>query len=131
MNIKYLKIDLINPFKSHKKSEMNRNNNQYHHKTKIDNRLHPFKATSLGPIQWESNFIKEIWKILIQSQMVIFVAEWMLTCCSICLHDPVASFRSEFGAKLALLGPIELSVLFDTLHKRIPVCISVTKIHIE
>ena len=58
MNIKYLKIDLINPFQIHKKVEMNRNNNQHHHKTKVDNGVHPFKATSPGPLQRESVFIK-------------------------------------------------------------------------
>ena len=117
MNIKYLKIDLINPYKSHKKDEMNINNNRHHHKTNIDNRVYPFKATSPGPLQRENVFIKEIWKILIQSQMVISVVEWILSGYSTRLHDPVASFGSEFGAKLALLGPIEYSVLSCNLHK--------------
>ena len=131
MNIKYLKIDLINPFKSHKKVEMNKKNNQHHHKTNLDNGVHPFKATSLGPLQWESIFLKEKWKILIQSQMVITATEWILLGCSTRLHDPIASFISEFGEKLALLALIEDLVLFDNLHKRTPVCISFTKIHIE
>ena len=95
---------------------MNRNNNQHHHKTNIDNKVHSFKATSLGPLQRESNFIKEIWKTLIQSQMVIFDDEWILPCYSTHLHDPIASFGSEFGAKLALLGPIEYSILFCNLQ---------------
>jgi hypothetical protein len=68
---------------------MKRNNNQHHHKTKIDNGFHPFKATSLGPLQREKDFIKEIWKILIQSQMVIFATEWILLGYSTHLHNPV------------------------------------------
>ena len=127
MNIKYLKIDLINPFKSHKKDKINRNNNQHHHKTKIDNKVHRFKATSLSPLQWEINFIKEIWKILIQYQMVFFAIEWILPRYSTHLHNLVASFGCEFGAKLALLGPIEYLVLFPNLHKRISLYNSVTK----
>ena len=117
MHIKYLKIDLINLSKSHKKVEMNINNNQHHHKTKIDNIVHPFKATSPPPLQRENVFIKKIWKILIQSQMVIFATEWILPGRSTRLHDPGASFGSEFGEKLALLGPIEYSVLLYNLHK--------------
>ena len=95
---------------------MNRNNNHYHHKAKIDNRVYPFKATSMGPFQQESDFIKLIWKILIQSQMVISTTESILPRCSTRPHDLVASFGYEFGAKLALLGPIEYSMLFDSLQ---------------
>jgi hypothetical protein len=74
---------------------------------------------SLGPLQWENNFIKEIWKILIQSQMVISATKWILPDCSTHLHDPVASFEYEFGEKLSLLGPIEYSILLCNLHKSI------------
>ena len=63
--------------------------------------------------------------------MVIYTIEWILLGCITCLHDLVASFGSEFGVKLALLGPIELSVLFDNMHKRIPVCIAITKTHVD
>ena len=51
--------------------------------------------------------------------MVISTTKWILPGCSTHLHDPVASFGSEFEAKLALLGPIEFSVLFPNLHKRL------------
>ena len=107
MNIKYLKIDLINPFKIHKKVEMNRNNNQHHHKTKIDNEVHPFKATSLGPLQCESVFIKEKWENSIQSKIVISATEWILPGYSTLLQESPSSFRSEFGVKMPLLGPFE------------------------
>ena len=63
--------------------------------------------------------------------MLIVDAEWILPGCSTYLHNPVASFGSEFGPKLALLGPIEYLVIFYNLHKRIHVCISETKTHIE
>ena len=83
---------------------MNRSNKQHHHKTKIDNEVQLFKATSLGSLQWESVFIKEKCEILIQYQMVISNNEWILLGCSTLLHEPTASFGSEFGAKMALLG---------------------------
>ena len=50
--------------------------------------------------------------------MVISATEWILPGCSTHLHDPATSSESEFGAKLALLGPIEFSVPLDNLHKR-------------
>ena len=53
---------------------MDRINKQHHHKTMIDNGVHPFKAMSLDPLQWERVFIKEKWEILIKSQMVISIA---------------------------------------------------------
>lgn len=58
---------------------------------------------------------------------MISAVEWILPDYGTHLHDPVTSFRSEFGAKLALLGPIEFSVLFANLHKRISLCNSITK----
>ena len=51
--------------------------------------------------------------------MVISTTKWILPGCIPRLHNPTASFESEFGEKLALLGPIEHSVLFDNLYKRI------------
>ena len=131
MNIKYLKIDLINPCKIHKKAEIIRSNKHHHHNNKIDNKVHPFKATSPRPLQRASIFIKEKWEILIQSQMVIFATEWILPSFSPHLHYPTTSFVSEFGEKLALLCPIELSRLFPNLHKIVIHWLFVTKIHLS
>ena len=106
---------------------MNKSNKQHHHKTKIDNEVHPFKATSPSPLQRESVFIKEKWENLIKSQMVISVDEWIIPGYSTLLHKPAASFGSEFGAKMVLLGPFEFSVLFLNPHKINALHIFVTK----
>ena len=86
---------------------MNRSNKQHHHKTNIDNGVHPFKATSPGPLQRENIFIKEKWENLIQYQMVIYYSKWILPGYSTLPHKPPSSFGFEFGAKMALLGPFE------------------------
>lgn len=64
MDAKYLKIDVINTYKNHKKVEMNINNYQHHHKTKIDNRVHPFKATSPGPCNGKTSLLRKYGKSL-------------------------------------------------------------------
>ena len=58
---------------------------------------------------------------------MIFAAKWILPGYSTHLHDLVASFGSEFGARLALLGQIEYLVLFPNLQKRISLYNYVTK----
>lgn len=77
----------------------------------------PSRLCLQAPSNGKASLLRKNGKILIQSQMVISTTEWILPGCIPHLHDPIASFKSEFGEKLALLGPIELSRLFPNLHK--------------
>ena len=41
----------------------------------------------------------------------------MLLGCSTLLHESQTSFGSEFGVKMLLLGPFEITMISHTLHK--------------